>query len=382
MTNRMMLVIASSVWLGACGTAPHETKAAGPQSAPVAVQTVTAAAAEWPAVYEATGTVRARTTAVVSARMMGYVREVKAQTGDHVKAGQVLAILDARELDASLHRATAGREEVHQAMGEADAGVAAATAGLDLAQATFRRMQDLYSKKSISTQEFDEAQAHLKAAEAQHEMALARRKQLDSRLKQAEQEVNASEVTKGFSEIAAPFAGVVTAKSIEPGNLATPGAPLFTIEREGAFRLEAAVEESRLGSLHVGEAVGVHIEGLDKQIEARVSEIVPAVDAASRSGTVKIDLPAMAALRSGMFGRALFTLEKRKSIGVPSAAVERNGQLESVYVAEDGVARTRLVTLGQTWDAQVEVLSGLSEGEKVIYPAPAGLTEGARVEVR
>ena len=381
MTNRMLLVIASGAWLSACGTTRHETGAENKQ-APISVQTIAAATAEWPATYEATGTVRARTTSVVAARMMGYAREVRAQAGDHVKAGQVLAVLDARDLEASLRSAAAGLDEVRQAMGEADGAVAASKAGLDLAQATFARMQDLYNKKSISTQEFDEAQARLKAAQAQHEMGLARRKQLDSKLRQAEQAVNASEVNRSFAEVTAPFAGLVTVKSIETGNLVTPGAPLFTIEREGAFRLEAAVEESRLGSIRVGQGAGVHLEGVEREIEARVTEIVPSVDASSRSGTVKIDLPALATLRTGMFGRASFQMGERKLIAVPSGAVHENGQLESVYVAEEGVARTRLVTVGQKWNKQTEVLSGLAEGEKVIYPVPREMADGIRVEVR
>ena len=381
MTNRMLLVIASGAWLSACGTTRRETGAENKQ-APISVQTIAAATAEWPATYEATGTVRARTTAVVAARMMGYAREVRAQAGDHVKAGQVLAVLDARDLEASVRGAAAGLDEVRQAMGEADGAVAASKAGLDLAQATFARMQDLYNKKSISTQEFDEAQARLKAAQAQHEMALARRRQLDSKLRQAEQAVNASEVNRSFAEVTAPFAGLVTVKSIETGNLATPGAPLFTIEREGAFRLEAAVEESRLGSIRVGQGAGVHLEGVEREIEARVTEIVPSVDASSRSGTIKIDLPALATLRTGMFGRASFQMGERKLIAVPSGAVHENGQLESVYVAEEGVARTRLVTVGQKWNEQTEVLSGLAEGEKVIYPVPREMADGIRVEVR
>ncbi len=111
---------------------------------------------------------------------------------------------------------------------------------------------------------------------------------------------------RDYTRIAAPFAGVVTARSVEPGNLAAPGAPLLTIEREGAYRLEASVDESRLPFVKAGQAVDVALEALDRRLTARVSEIVPAVDAASRAYIVKIDLPALPNLRSGMFGRAWF----------------------------------------------------------------------------
>jgi RND family efflux transporter MFP subunit len=313
---------------------------------------------------------------------MGYVREVKVQAGDRVREGQLLVTLDARDLDVNSRRAEAALIEVRSSAPEADSAVAAAKANLDLAQATFKRMQDLFSKKSISNQEFDEASAKLKAAQAAHDMARARRVQLDAQAARVQQEVRATEVARSYAEITAPFAGVVTAKSADPGALALPGAPLLTIEREGAYRLEASVEESRLSAIRVGQAVSVTLDGEDRTLEARVSEIVPAVDAASRSYTVKIDLPSAPVLRSGVFGRASFQLGSRPTLTIPAAAVSDRGQLQSVLVAENGVARIRMITAGQKSKDQVEVLSGLTAGEKVIFPVPRGLADGARVEAR
>ena len=366
--------------LTSCGGEPP--RPAPSNAAPVAVQTVAVATQEWPAVYEATGTVRARTAAVMSSKVMGYVQQVNFQVGDRVREGQELIVLDARDLEANLRRAEAGRTEVQSAVPEADSGVAAAKANLDLAQTTFKRMDELAAKKSISSQEFDEVSAKLKAAQANFEMARARRTQLDSKMAQAEQEVRAATIMRNYTRIAAPFAGVVTARSVEPGTLASPGVPLFTIEKGGVYRLEASVDESRLPAVRLGQTVEVALEALDRKLNARVSEIVPAVDTASRAYTVKIDLPAVPQLRSGMFGRALFPLGARKVVAVPQAALLERGQLVSVLVAEDGTARTRLVTIGQRSKDFVEVLSGLSAGEKLIQPVPQGLVDGARVEVR
>ena len=380
MTKNFILLMAAAVWLGSCGDAPKDKPTA--TSAPVAVSVVTASTDSWPSVYEATGTVRARTSATISAQLMGYVREVKVQAGDHVRAGQRLVSLDTRDLDVSMRRAEAAREEVRTSLPEADSAVAAAKANLDLAQTTFNRMRDLFQKTSISSQEFDEASAKLKAAQAGYDMTKARRTQLNSKVAQADQEVRATEVQRSYGDVAAPFAGVVTSKSVEPGSLAMPGAPLLTMEREGAFRLEASVEESRLGAIRVGQAVSVTLDSMDRTLDARVSEIVPAVDAASRAYIVKIDLPAVPALRSGVFGRAAFRLGSRSVLAIPAAAVSERGQLQSVMVAEGGVAHTRLITEGEKANDRVEVLSGLTAGEKVIYPAPHGLGDGARVEVR
>ncbi len=376
------LIVPAALWLAGCGEAPKQSKETAPAAAPVAVSVVAAESQTWPSIYEATGTVRAKTSAAISAKWMGYVREVKVQTGDRVREGQVLVVLDARDLDSVLARASAGREEARAAVPEADSGVAAAKANLDLAQATFNRMQDLYRKKSISNQEFDEVSTKLKAAQAGYDMARARRTQLNSKLAQADQEVRSAEVARTYAEIQAPFAGIITAKQVEPGALATPGAPLLTIEREGAYRLEASVEESRLGTIRVGQGVSVAFDNIDRPIEARVSEIVPAVDASSRSYIVKIDLPPAAVLRSGLFGRASFTLGSKTALTIPAAAVAERGQLLSVMVADQGQAHTRLVTTGEKFKDRIEVLSGISEGEKIVFPLPPELTDGAKVEVR
>jgi len=367
--------------LAACGEKPRRSEASA-ASAPVAVQTVTVVSAEWPQTYEAVGTVRARTSAVISSRVMGYVREVRFQTGDYVRQGQLLVALDSRDLDAQHRQAEAAVREAKSAMPEVESAMAAAKANLDLAQVTFHRMKELFDKKSISNQEYDESSARLKAAQANYDMARAKREQLTSKIAQAEEGSQAAGVMRGYSQIVAPFDGVVVEKQVEPGNLAAPGAPLATIERAGALRLEASVAESWIAQIRTGHKATVTLDALDKTVESRVSEIVPSVDPAARAYTVKIDLPPMSQVRSGMFGRAAFRLGSKQTLVVPAGAVIERGQLQSVMVADEGVARIRLVTMGQSLQDERQVLSGLNAGEKLIYPLPAGLADGARVEVR
>mgnify|MGYP003339678589 CR=1 FL=1 len=315
-------------------------------------------------------------------RSMAYVREVKAQVGDRVQEGQSLIALDSREIDTALRRIEAQSEEVRSTIPEAESAIAAVKANAELAQTTFNRMQELFNKKSVSNQEFDEASARLKAANAAVAMAQAKRAQIDAKLKQIAQETSAAEVNRSYTAVAAPFTGTVIAKSVEPGNLAQPGAPLLTIEREGALRMEADVEESRLRSIRTGQSVAVKLDGLDRTLSARVTEIVPSVDAASHTGVVKIDLPMTAGLRSGMFGRALFTFGTRQSLVIPSASISEQGQLQSVFVVESSFAHKRLVTVGERHGDRVEVLSGLSAGESIVSPVPDGLSDGSNVEVR
>jgi RND family efflux transporter MFP subunit len=377
---RPYYTLAALLLFTGCGSEPAHKTVSTPAT-PMRVETVTVAETDWPSTYEATGTVRARTTATIASKLMGYAREVRAQIGDRVRAGQPLVVLDARDLDTSVARADAGREEVKSAIPEAESAVALARAQLDLAQVTFHRMQDLLNKRSIANQEFDEASARWKAAQAALDMARARRTQLDAKLAQIEQEIRAATIQRSYSEIIAPFTGTIITKSIEPGTLAVPGAPLFTIEGEGPYRLEASVEESRLTLARVGKTVSVTMDGIDRTFPARVAEVVPSVDAAARAGTVKIDLPSLPELRSGLFGRALFDTGGRKVLTVPSAGVMERGQLQSVYIAENNIAHTRLVTIGTRVKDQVEVLSGLNRGDRVLVPIPTGLADGAPIEV-
>lgn len=377
---RFAAVLITAVGLVSCTHVPEQVKT-GPVRV-FAVQTRTVAIVDWPVIYEAVGTVRPRLEATVAAKVMGYVREVRVREGDRVRQGQLLIALDSRDLDAAYRQAEAAVHEAKDAVPEADSGVAAANANLELAEVTFRRMQDLFQKKSVSNQEFDEAAARRKAAQAAYEMAVAKRRQLDAKIRQAEQALEAARVMRSYAEIRAPFDGRVTAKRVEPGDLAMPGTPMITLEREGAWRLEAAVAESQIAQIRPGHKVTVVLEALDRTVESRVAEVVPAVDPAARSYTVKMDLPAVPGLHSGMFGRARFPLGTRKVPAVPEGAIQERGQLQSVLVAEGGVARTRMITAGAAAEGLREVLSGLNPGEQVIYPVPAGLTDGARVEVR
>lgn len=383
--NKVVWLVPFAVWTCGCGESARKAKQETP-AAPARVRIVAAGEQQWPSVYEASGTVRARATSDIAAKLMSYVREVKVQTGDHVQAGQLLISLETRDLDANTRRAEATLEEVLCSAPEADSAIAGAKSNLDLAQSTLNRIQDLFNKRSVSNQEFDEAAARVRAAQSGWEMAKSRRAQLDAQAARVRQDVKATEVTRTYAEITAPFSGVITAKSVEPGTLAVPGTPLLTIQRDGPFRLEASVEESRLPAIRVGQSASVALDGLDRTINARVSEIVPGVDAASRSATVKLDLAVVDSLRAGMFGRAIFQQGSRPTLVIPAAAIVRRGQLQSVFVAENGTAHTRMITAGQRNTGQenkdqIEVLSGITAGDNIIVPVPRDLSDGARVEV-
>lgn len=371
-----------AVVLSGCGSKPELKTGSEVSSAPVAVSIVTAAKTDWPSIYEATGTVHAKTTVQISARVMAYVRDVRVSAGDPVRAGQTLVTLDAQDLEARERQADAAQNEVRATAAEADQAIQSAKVNLELAQTTFRRMKELFDKRSLSNQEFDEASARVRAAQASFDMAQARRVQVSAKLAQTEQETRSAQIQRGYSLLASPVSGVVTAKNVEPGNLAVPGAALLTIEREGGYRFEAAVEESHLSAVRNGQSVNVTLDALAQPVTGTVTEIVPAVDPASRSGLVKIDLPGAPGIRSGLFGKASFSFGSRTTIVAPANAVSQRGQMSWVFVARNGRAEARIVTLGERRGDQAEVLSGLAPEERLIAPVPPSLADGSRIEVR
>ncbi len=380
--NKLAVLPIALVALSACGGkhAPETAKTAPAAKVPVTVTPL--AMTEWPDGFEAVGTVRARTATTLSSRVMGTVLEVRVQAGDRVAAGQTLVTVDSRDLETGQRQAQAGLDEAKSAIPEAESAIASAQAQLELAQSTLRRMKELFDKRSLSAQEFDEFTSRVKVHEAALAMARARRAQINDKIRQAEQAVQQASIARGYAEVKAPFAGLVIARRAEPGALAAPGAPLLELEQAGTYRLEASVEESRLAAVKQGASIGVTIDAIDTPLTGRVAEIAPSVDPGSRAFLAKIDLPAHPALRGGLFGRARFATGQRQVLAVPRAAVVAQGQLQTVMVEEGGFARARLVSLGAAREESVEVLSGLRAGDRLIVQRPTGLADGAPVEVR
>jgi RND family efflux transporter MFP subunit len=379
--NRLLSPAILILTTTACSRHEASVIAAGTEQRATAVQVETIAASEVADIYRASGTVRARYSAAIAARIAANILEVRVQTGNRVQAGQTLIMLDRQDLEANLRRSEATHAEAESAIAETESGIAAARANLELARVTHKRFHDLLVQASVSQQEFDESQARLKSAEAALEMATSKRQQVKARCTQTDAEIAAARVALGYATLTAPFAGLVTERKADPGSLTTPGAPLLTIEREGNLRLEASIDESRLGLVRISEPVAVEIDGLKRTVTGRVAEVVPSVDVDTRSFITKIDLPALPGLWAGMFGRAAFAAGKSRALLVPQSAIVERGQVRSVYVVEGDTARLRFVTLGEMRDDQREVLSGLNDGETIIVAPPPLLADGGRVAI-
>ncbi len=319
-----------------------ETSAPMPPVLPaVAVSLVEAKVEESAGVERVVGEVRARTVAQISAKVPGRIASLNARIGQRVKQGELLAKLDAAEIDARLEQAEA-------ALAQADKEL--------------KRYEGLLSQSAVTQAEFDAVQSAQRIAAAAVKEAQAMRE---------------------YTKVVAPFDGAVARKLAEVGDIATPGRPLLELEGEDGLQFVADIPEALASRLTLGGQLSVLPENADHALAAGISEIAPSANPLSRTLQVKLDLPDSPLLRSGQFGRVSIPVKGAANIRVPAGAVVQRGQLELVFVGEGGKARMRLVRVGKTLGDQVEILSGVEVGEQVaVNNSATALRDGQPINIQ
>lgn len=319
-------------------TACHKQKpsaVSGASALPPANVRIEAVTADTNAMMEEViGSVRTRTRVVVEAKLSGRIEALPVGLGQRVKAGDLLVQLDVREIQAKLDQAVALRKQ----------------AARDL-----ERFANLLKQEAVTQAEYDAVEARQRVAEAA---------------------VIEAETMLSYAKIVAPADLVVARKLAEVGDLATPGRPLLELEDPSALRLEADVPEALIGRIQQGARLPVTAATANQPIDGTVIEVAPSADAASRTFRVKLDLPATSGLRSGQFGRVAVPLEAAATLRVPATAVVTRGQMEIVFVATNQTAHLRLVKTGRRLGDRVELVSGLSAGERIVVESAAPLCDG------
>jgi len=360
------VLMAAGVFVAGCGggnetTSPKVEVVQGLQVQKVQLQNV---ADE----LEVPGSVIAVSTAQVAARTIGTVLQVAVREGDTVKRGQVLAQLDERELASRRNAAQAGAQGAAAGVAQATKAMAAAQAQADVMKKTYDRYAYLKEQKSVSPQEFDEITAKQQAAQANLGQAEAGLRQAEAGASQAQSEARAAQEVASYARVVAPFDGRVIRRTVEPGSLVLPGISLFIVEDTSRYQLEATLPAEALAIVKKNSIARVELDALaDKPLTGKVEEIEAGADPASHTLKARIDLPKEAGVQSGMFGRAFVPRGEKRALMVPVAALVNRGQLRGLYVVGDsGLVHWRVVTLGKPLGNQVEVLSGLSDGEAVV----------------
>jgi len=344
-----LVPLALAALLGACGKTPQT--AAAPNAASHALLVMTAAGGV-PLEYTAVGSVVSDQRVDVASRLSGYIREILVQEGDRVRRGQVLARLDAADVEGGIRQA------------QAQAG--AAEAAFRDAQTDLERFQRLFERGSVSDNE-------LRKIRLKHDAAR-------EALNQALAGFDTARAQRDYAEIKSTVDGVVVARAKRAGDLAVPGAPLLTVESGRTLLFETFVAESQVAAIAVGKPVEVRIDGLTTPLKGTVSRVVPSGDPATRSYQVKIALSETPGLMAGMFGRAAFARGESQAPVVPRQALVERGGLRGVFVVDgEGRAHFRWLRIGREWPDRVEVTSGLQAGERLVAAAEPALRDGDQI---
>lgn len=323
--------------LTACHAEKDKTRSEAP---PVAVRVAEVTDKARTSNEEVVGTVRPKLRAVIEAKVSGKIEKLLVAPGQQVKAGDLLAQLDAREIQAKLDQALALRDQ--------------ATRDLE-------RARKLFEQKITTQAEFDTAQARERVAAGA---------------------VTETQTALSYTKVVAPFDGVVARKLADVGDLAAPGKSILEMEDPAALRFEADVPEALISEIKIGDKLPVRVSAVTTDLEGTVVEMAPVADPSSRTFLVKLDLPPAEGVRSGQFGRVLVPTGKTDAVWVPASALIVRGQMETVFVAVNQHAQLRLVRTGKHTNSEVELLAGLSRGENVITEGAAELHDGQPITVK
>jgi RND family efflux transporter MFP subunit len=291
-------------------------------------------------IYETVpASVEAKQATRLSSRILARIDRVHVRAGDTVEKGQLLVELEQADLQSRLSRANAAMESVSARLVEAKASLA--------------RAEDLTERGLL-------AQSDLDIARANHDSLVAD-------LSSARQASSEASTALDYARVLAPISGRIVDRFAEPGDTAQPGMPLLSLYNPSSLRIEARVREQLAISLTVGQSLEVVIQALDKTLQSQIEEIVPAGDTGSRSFLIKSRLQQSADLLPGLYAELLIPAGERVLLLAPVDRVATVGQLDIVWVLNDGVVERRLVRTGKPYpDDKVEIISGLEEGESLL----------------
>ncbi len=293
------------------------------------------------------GVVEAERQTVIAAQVSGAIVEIAVKAGDQVRAGQVLVRIDAHAVTQS---AAAGRAQVLSAQ-----------ASLELARKELDRQKRLFAQDYLSQAALDRAEARFKVAEAG----------ANAQISQA----GSVETQAGFYTLRAPYSGIISEIPVSLGSMAMPGQPLMTLYDPSVLRVTSIVPQSVVEHALAASSVKIELSGLS--FSPVSIKIMPTVDAGTHTAQIRLMLPAkLKNVVPGMFARALLPVDAQVAtlIQIPVKALVRRAEMTGVYVLnEKNQPLLRQVRIGRISAGQIEILSGLSPGERVVQDAQTAL---------
>lgn len=334
-----------------------ETETVAEETAAVSVQK--AGLSDISASHRFSGTITSDRTVQLSTKVTGRITRLDLEEGDYAAKGSILVRIKDDNLQAQKNQIEAGLQE--------------ARASFKNAEKNYRRFKALFEKESATQKELDDITT-------QYEMAKANVQALEAKLREINDLLE-------YTVLKAPFNGYVVAKRISEGDLAAPGQPLLTFEKENALKVEVTVPESQISLFAVNDTVRVDVKAASiHNLEGVISNLNPSGNRNSRQFKVEIKLPdsdRSGRLKSSMFAEVGLTSATDASITVPQSAIIERGQLTGLYTLNsESEVILRWVRLGKVKNGSVEVLSGLAPGESYIASYEGTLSEGQKVSVQ
>jgi membrane fusion protein, multidrug efflux system len=349
----MAIAVAAGLLVSACG-GPSPAKASNsPTDSPLVVGVATVHQQDLIRTAQTQGALFPKEKAVLAAEVGGALARVFADMGDQVKAGQVLAQIDPREYQLRLDSAQAQLEQVQ--------------ARLANTQANFGRMKELNREHLVAPQQYDQSSAEMRIAQADADVAekqlgLARKKLSDT-------------------DIRAPFAGSVQKRMVSLGEHVGEGMPLYELIATDPIKLRAPIPERFVPMAKVGLRIDLTVDARPQEtFHGTISRIAPALDENSRTLLIEAEVPnADGMLKPGYFAHVTMNLGHDRALFIPNSAVLRYAGVERVFIFKDGVVRSREITTGSIEGDQIEIISGLKQGEKVVATDVDRLADGTPV---
>ena len=290
--------------------------------------------------------------AQIASRIMGFIREINVEVGQKVSAGQRLFRIDPSDIQGQVS--------------QAGAGLAQARAALADAKNDYDRFGTLYKEEAIPKAQWDKIRLQYQVAQQQ--------------LAAAQAGAGTANAQMSYASPTAPFAGIITQKLANVGDLAAPGRPIVVIENPGKLQVQTQVPEDVFTHLTLGAPVTLHVDDTHADITGKISHLVPAADPMSHTYLVKIALPQGHGLQSGMFIQAGFAVGMSTGLRIPSSAVLERAGITGVFVVDtQGIAHYRMVRISDTSNGTTAIQAGLNAGESIVTSNTNTLQSGDKV---
>jgi len=327
----------------------------------------------------------------VHAKVAGYVKHIDVDVGDRVKKGQTLAILEVPELQQELNQVAAAMRQSEQEVERSQHELKRAEADYTVAHLSYSRLESVSKTRPelIAQQEVDDAQGKDAAADAQVAAAKSGLAAARDHVQEAASNRARVQALFDYTRITAPFDGVITARYADTGAMLAAGTTseqqalsLVKLSQNGVLRLEIPVPEANVASVHEGKKVSVEVQAVNKTFEGTVARFAEKVDSATRTMMTEVDVVnSNLQLVPGMYAYVSFPIvEKKNVLTVPVQAISREQNKAIAYcVNRENRIEVRPVTIGTETRDQIEILTGLSEGDQVVVGNISQLRDGQTV---